>query len=123
MIQNLNNQSVHGTANYSQISESFSFHPLLHQAGELPSYKRTGTAQQLTDGSFEFQARPWNKSHAEIIKLLSHGRLTKTVAGDFLLTIRVPEWKIMPECIIAEDSMDAMNALRDYLNGEEAVAA
>lgn len=115
-----NNQSVHGTAHYSQISESFTFHPLLPQAGELPSYKRNGTAQQLTDGSFEFQPRNWSRSHAQLIKKLSHGRLSKTQAGDYRLTISIPEWNLMPCSIIAADSMDAINALRDYLIGEEA---
>ena len=122
-MNSLNNQSVHGTAHYSEVSESFSFHPLLPNQGLVPNFKRNGTAQQLSNGSFEFIPKNWSRSHAELIKKLSHGRLSKTINNEYRLTITIPCWESFPTSIVSEDCLDAISALRDYLNGEEAVAA
>ena len=112
-------QNVHGSATITP-TNTFTFHPILPQPGQVDSFKRNGTAQQLSDGSFEFQPRCWSRSRAEIIKLLPHGRLTKTLAGDYLLTIRIPEWALRPTGIIADNAMMAMDALEQYLLKEEA---
>ena len=98
---------------------TLSFHPILPQPGQVQNFKRNGTAQQLSDGSFEFQPRDWSCSRAQIIKLLPHGRLTKTLAGDYLLTIRIPEWEPLPTGIISDESLEAISALRDYLYERE----
>lgn len=112
---------LHGSAQYSE-SNTFSFHPILSQMGQLEAFKRNGTAQQLTDGSFEFQPRNWSRSRAELIKLLPHGRLTKTQAGDYLLTIRIPDWERQPMAIVADESLEAISALRNYIYEAEVAA-
>jgi len=103
-------------------SYNFSFHPILPHLGQLAAFKRNGTAQQLTDGSFEFQPRDWSRSRAKLITLLPHGRLTKTQAGDYLLTIRIPDWERNPMAIVADESLEAISALRNYIYEMEVAA-
>ena len=117
-MENNVNQSKHGIATITP-TNTFTFHPILPQPGQVDSFKRNGTAQQLSDGSFEFQPRDWSRSRAEIIKLLPHGRLTKTLAGDYLLTIRIPQWENFPTGIISDESLEAISALRDYIYERE----
>lgn len=117
------NQAVDGIAQYSEISESFTFHPLLPQQGHVKNFKRKGTAQQLSDGSFEFQPRQWPRSHAWLIKKLTHGRLSETVNGEYLLTVRIPRWELSPCSILADNCRDALQALDIYTYSREEGAA
>ena len=120
-MNQISNVNLHGSAQFSE-SNTFSFRPILPQMGQLEAFKRNGTAQQLTDGSFEFQPRSWSRSRAELIKLLPHGRLTKTQAGDYLLTIRIPDWESQPMAIVADESLEAISALRNYIYEAEVAA-
>ena len=116
----LSNTSISGTVTFCENPVLFSFRPNHPIQGKFKRYRKQGTALRCADGSFEFVERDCVRSRAELIKLLSHGRLTKTVAGDFLLTIRVPQNELRVASIIASDSVDAINAIQNYLFVEEA---
>ncbi len=113
-----------GSASYNPFSESFNYHPTLPQAGVCGSFRRRGIGQLLTDSSFEFIPKSWPRSKAQLISHLSHGRLSKTVSGDYLITIRIPSSEIHPNTIIFSDAVDAMNSLDEYITNqrEEEVA-
>ena len=112
--------TVGGSATFAQCSATFSFFPDEPVQGTVERYKRNGTAIQTSDGTFEFVPGDWHRSRAKLIRKLPHGRLTKTLAGDFLLTIRVSEYEPRPDRIIACDAEAATEALRTYLFMEEA---
>ena len=114
------NRSISGEGCFAESPTLFSFHPDNPEPGRFTRYRRQGTGIRTSDGTFEFVECKREGSHAEIIKMLSHGRLTKTLAGDYLLTIRIPEWEPRPTSVIADDSIVAMDALQQYIFEEEA---
>ena len=120
MNKPLFNNSISGEATFSENPIIFSFNPNHPVQGKFKRYRKQGTALRCADGTFEFVERDCIHSRAELIKLLSHGRLTKTVAGDYLLTIRVPQNELRVASIIANDSVDAINAIQNYFMEEAA---
>jgi hypothetical protein len=114
------NYNISGEATLAESPVLFSFRPDFPEPGRFTRYRKQGTGIRTSDGTFEFVECKREGSHAEIIKLLPHGRLTKTLAGDYLLTIRIPEWEEYPTGIIASDAFKAMSALQNYLYEEEA---
>ena len=114
------NRTISGEGCFAESPVLFSFHPDDPEPGTFTRYRKQGTGIRTSDGTFEFVERKHEGSHAEIIKMLSHGRLTKTLAGDFLLTIRINEFEPRPTGIICDNAMAAMDALQNYLDWEEA---
>lgn len=106
---------ISGEGCFSEEDVLFSFYPDFPEKGRFPRYKKHGTAIQTSDGTFEFIERNNAGSRAKIIKKLSHGRLTKTQQGDYLLTIRIGEFEPRPMAIICDNAMTAMDALSEYL--------
>jgi hypothetical protein len=120
MKKNLSNRSITGEGCFTESPTLFSFHPDFPEPGRFARYRKQGTGIRTSDGTFEFVESKREGSHAEIIKKLSHGRLTKTLAGEFLLTIRIPEWEHRPTSVIADNALVAMDALQQYIYEEEA---
>jgi hypothetical protein len=113
-------QTISGSGSFSESGNIFTFNPDFPQQGRVERYKKNGTAIQTSDGTFEFIQNDWSRSRAQLIKKLSHGRLSKTINGDYLLTIRVGEFEPRPSGIIADNAMTAMDALQEFLFREEA---
>lgn len=111
--------TISGCATFSRRPYSFSFFPDEPEQGKVRRYRKNGTAIQTSDGTFEFIQRNFHRSRATVIKRLSHGRLSKTVAGDYLLTIRVSETELSPVTIIADNALVAMDALQSFIFREE----
>ena len=111
---------ISGEGCFSEEQVLFSFYPDFPEQGRFPRYRKHGTAIQTSDGTFEFIERNNAGSRAKIIKKLSHGRLTKTTQGEFLLTIRIDECEPRPTGIIADNAITAMDALSEYLFKEKA---
>ena len=112
--------TIGGSATFTQFTATFSFSPDEPVQGMVERYKKSGTAIQTSDGTFEFHAGDCHRSQAKLIRKLPHGRLTKTLAGDFLLTVRVSEYELRPDRVIACEAEIAAEALRGYLFMEEA---
>ena len=77
-----------GMASYDE-SKYFLFSPDMPVAGQLPRFRCQGIAQQMTDGTFDFVAKPRIKAQSQLIKKLAHGRVAKTKDGAIQLTLKV----------------------------------
>lgn len=79
-----------GMASYDEgEGKYFLFSPLEPVAGQLPRFRCQGIAQQMTDGTFDFVAKPQLKPQSQLIKKLAHGRVSKTKDGAIQLTLKV----------------------------------
>lgn len=67
----------------------FLFSPDEPVAGLLPRFRCHGIAQQMTDGTFDFVAKPKVKPQSQLIKKLAHGRVSKTKDEAIQLTLKV----------------------------------
>ena len=75
----------------------------------------TSAAQQMTDGTFDFVAKPRRKSQAMLIKKLAHGRVSRTKDGDVQLWLKVsPEENINISQAVAEEAQAAAEAIQQY---------
>ena len=72
-----------GMASYDG-GRNFLFSPDEPVAGLLPRFRCHGIAQQMTDGTFDFVAKPKVKPQSQLIKKLAHGRVSKTKDGAIL---------------------------------------
>lgn len=77
-----------GMASYDG-GRNFLFAPDEPVAGLLPRFRCHGIAQQMTDGTFDFVAKPKMKPQSQLIKKLAHGRVSKTKDGAIQLTLKV----------------------------------
>ena len=77
-----------GMASYDE-SKYFLFSPDEPVAGQLPRFRSQGIAQLMTDGTFDFVAKPKLKPQSQLIKKLAHGRVSKTKDGAIQLTLKV----------------------------------
>ena len=77
--------------------------------------RMAGVAQQMTDGTFDFVAKPRRKSQAMLIKKLAHGRVSRTKDGDVQLWLKVsPEENINISQAVAEEAQAAAEAIQQY---------
>ena len=107
-----------GMASYDE-SKYFLFSPLEPVAGQLPRFRCQGIAQQMTDGTFDFVAKPKLKPQSQLIKKLAHGRVSKTKDGAIQLTLKVYQDEgeniaeaIYKEAAIARDAIVAYQMKR-----------
>lgn len=93
----------------------FLFTPNEPVVGSIPRFRRLGIAQQLSDGSFDFVAKPHQRAQSELIRKLAHGRVSKTKDGAIQLTLKVYcyEGVNIGEAIAAEASI-AKDAIVEY---------
>ena len=113
------NFSISGTACFSKsLFGIFSFAPESPTPGVFLRYRRRGTAQQLSDGTFEFVAKPWIRPQTRLIKKLLHGRLSQTKNGDYLLTLRVSANEKYPSRVIVSEAILAADAIGKHLQND-----
>lgn len=78
-------------------------------------FRANGVAQQMTDGTFDFVARPWRRSQSVLIKKLAHGRVSKTKDDAIQLTLKVYRHEsINVTTAIKREAAEAVKALMNY---------
>ena len=77
-----------GQAYYDE-RKFFMFSPDDSVVGQVQKFRGLGIAQQMADGTFDFVAKPSERSQSTLIKKLAHGRLSATIDGAIQLTLKV----------------------------------
>ena len=92
-----------GMASYDE-RKYFLFSPDEPVAGITSRFRCQGIAQQMSDGTFDFVAKPKIKAQSQLIKKLAHGRVSKTKDGAIQLTLKVfcDEGENIAEAILRE---------------------
>ena len=130
MKKNINNQQVQnqqvnnngcqhvqlgGVAFYDE-GKCFMFSP--EEEGvrnKVEGFRSQGIAQQLTDGTFDFAAKPRIRSQSELIRKLAHGRVSKTKDGAIQLTLKVfCDEGINIGSTLVKEAEEAADAVVDY---------
>ena len=82
---------------------------------KVEGFRSQGIAQQLTDGTFDFVAKPRTRSQAELIRKLAHGRVSKTKDGAVQLTLKVfCDEGINIANALVKEAEEAADAVVDY---------
>lgn len=82
---------------------------------KVEGFRSPGIAQQLTDGTFDFMAKPRIRSQAELIRKLAHGRVSKTKDGAIQLTLKVfCDEGINIGSALVKEAEEAADAVVDY---------
>lgn len=82
---------------------------------KVEGFRSQGIAQQLTDGTFDFVAKPRTRSQAQLIKKLAHGRVSKTKDGAIQLTLKVfCDEGVNIGNTLKKESKEAADAVVDY---------
>ena len=82
---------------------------------KVEGFRSPGIAQQLTDGTFDFMAKPRIRSQAELIRKLAHGRVSKTKDGAIQLTLKVfCDEGINIGSTLVKEAEEAADAVVDY---------
>ena len=82
---------------------------------KVEGFRSQGIAQQLTDGTFDFMAKPRIRSQAELIRKLAHGRVSKTKDGAIQLTLKVfCDEGINIANTLVKEAEEAADAVVDY---------
>ena len=123
--QQVNNQQVNnngcphvqlgGVAFYDE-GKCFMFSPENEGVrNKVEGFRSPGIAQQLTDGTFDFMAKPRIRSQAELIRKLAHGRVSKTKDGAIQLTLKVfCDEGINIGSTLVKEAEEAADAVVDY---------
>ena len=107
--------SLQGCAFINESVNLFSFAPDDPVPGLVPRFRSYGTAQQMTDGTFDFVAKPWRRSQSVLIKKLAHGRVSKTKDDGIQLTLKVYcHESINIANTIKREAAEAVKALINY---------
>lgn len=69
--------------------KSFMFVPDDPVPGVTPRFRLTGVAQQMSDGTIDFEPRQRLRSRSVLIKKIAHGRLSATHDGAIQLTLKI----------------------------------
>lgn len=103
---------LEGVAFYDE-RKYFLFSPLEPVPGVVPRMRRmAGVAQQMTDGTFDFAAKPRIRSVAQLIRKLAHGRVSRTKDGAVQVWLKVsPEENVNIGQVIASEAAEAAEAL------------
>ena len=82
---------------------------------KVEGFRSQGIAQQLTDGTFDFVAKPRIRSQSELIRKLAHGRVSKTKDVAIQLTLKVfCDEGINISNTLVKESEEAADAVVDY---------
>lgn len=118
--QQVNNNGCHhvqlgGVAFYDE-GKCFMFSPENEGVrNKVEGFRSPGIAQQLTDGTFDFMAKPRIRSQAELIRKLAHGRVSKTKDGAIQLTLKVfCDEGINIANTLVKEAEEAADAVVDY---------
>ena len=64
-----------------------SFEPLDPIEGTLKGYRRRAVVQAMSNGRFEVEMKPYQKTRSKLLMKLEHGRLSQTCQDDIRLTL------------------------------------
>ena len=100
---------------FYQEKKYFMFSPDDAVAQRVPGFRMTGIAQQMTDGTFDFVARPKTHPQSTLIRKMAHGRVSMTKDGAIQLTLKVfrREGVNISDALLRE-AQEAAEAVRDY---------
>lgn len=85
------------------------------EAGEVRPFKRTGTVQMLSDGTFEYVPCLKKRLRNKQIKKLRHGTVSKTHDDAYLLILRVPACNVYTAAnMLMTEAREAAQAIIDY---------
>lgn len=87
-ISNCQHVQLGGQAFYDE-KKFFMFTPDDPIVGQVQKFRGLGMAQQMADGTFDFERKPQLKPKSTLIKKLAHGRLSATIDGAIQLTLKV----------------------------------
>lgn len=110
-----------GCGSFSQ-DNTFTFRPCHSVQGEVKSFSRSGIATQYSDGTFKFKPRRYSQRRAMLIKKLTHGRVSLTQNGDYLVTIRINRHSEDPHLVCFGNSIVASEAILEHNYGKEVAA-
>ena len=129
MKKNVNNQQVQnlqvnnngcqhvqlGGVAFFDEGKCFMFSPEEGVRNKVEGFRSQGIAQQLTDGTFDFVAKPRIRSQSELIRKLAHGRVSKTKDGAIQLTLKVfCDEGINIANTLVKEAEEAADAVVDY---------
>ena len=79
----------------------------------LQGWRHEGVAQMLSDGTFDFIARPRLRARSTLLRKLAHGRLSATRDGAIQLTLKIFKSEGLPlrETFLRE-ALEATEILR-----------
>lgn len=77
-----------GMASYDEVGR-FMFAPDDSVPGRNIRFRCRGTAQQMSDGTFDFVPSPQPRTRSLLIRKLAHGRVSRRLDGAIQLTLRV----------------------------------
>lgn len=84
-------------------------------ANQVAAFRRCGTIQQLSNGNVDVVVQPRQRSQADLIKKVTHGRVSHTVDNCVQLTIKISctEGINISEAI-EEEALIAAKAVRNW---------
>lgn len=111
-IQGCDHVQLEGLAFYDE-RKYFLFSPHEPVPGAVPRMRRmAGVAQQMTDGTFDFAAKPRLRSVAQLIRKLAHGRVSRTKDGAVQVWIKVsPEENVNIGQVVVSEANEAAEAI------------
>lgn len=91
---------------------NFYFAPNQPVPERMDKVRVNGVAQRMSDGTFDFTAKPRKRSRAVLIRKLTHGRLSATHDGCIMLWLKVNKTEglnirktITEEALVAAESI------------------
>lgn len=88
MSKKLAHAQIVGVAHYSE-NKTFMFCPDEAFPNQVEKFHLCGVGQMMSDGTFDFVAKPRIRSRSTLLKKLPHGRLSHTQDGAMMLTLKV----------------------------------
>lgn len=107
--------TIEGVAFISENINLITFAPDQPVPGRVKGFRRQGTAQQMTDGTFDFVAKPQLRPQSKLIKKLAHGRASETKDDAIQLTLKMYKNEgVNISQTILEEAAEAVVAIREY---------
>ena len=111
---NFQHVQLGGMAYYDE-SKYFQFLPSDSKVDCVQRFRLQGVAQQMTDGTFDFVAKPQRRPQSQLIKKVAHGRVSKTKDGAIQLTLKVFGYeKVNIPKVLIEEAKQAADAVEEY---------
>ena len=105
-----------GMAYYDE-KKYFMFTPNEPVAGQMASFRRRGIAQQMSDGTFDFVAKPKLPVGSILIMKTAHGRASLTKDGGVQLTLKVScNENVNISETIRKEALVCSEGIRNFMN-------
>lgn len=113
-IKDCQHVQIEGVAFYDE-RKYFMFAPDISVPHSTPRFRLQGVAQQMSDGTFDFVAKPRVRANSTLIKKLAHGRASVTRDGAVQVTLKIMcnEGINISETILRE-AQEASEAIMEY---------